>query len=104
MTDQPFRSFVAQTLNDLFDIIENLDTDDHDPTLSDGVVKVDFEDGSTFVLSQQVPVQELWLSANMRAWHFRYVDEVWIERDTQEPMVPLLNKLFSDKLGLAVTF
>lgn len=104
MTEQQFRSFVAQTLSDLFDIIENLDTDDHDPTLSDGVVKVEFEDGSTFVLSQQVPVQELWLSANMRAWHFRYVDEVWVERDTSEPMLPLLSKLFGDKLGLSVTF
>ena len=104
MTEQQFRSFVAQTLSDLFDIIENLDTDDHDPTLSDGVVKVEFEDGSTFVLSQQVPVQELWLSANMRAWHFRYVDEIWVERDTSEPMLPLLSKLFGDKLGLSVTF
>lgn len=104
MTEQQFRGFVAQTLSDLFDIIEDLDSDDHDPTLSDGVVKVEFEDGSTFVLSQQVPVQELWLSANMRAWHFRYVDEVWIERDTKEPMRPLLSKLFGDKLGLAVTF
>ncbi len=104
MTEQQFRGFVAQTLSDLFDIIEDLDSDDHDPTLSDGVVKVEFEDGSTFVLSQQVPVQELWLSANLRAWHFRYVDEVWVERDTQEPMRPLLSKLFGDKLGLAVTF
>jgi iron donor protein CyaY len=104
MTEQQFRSFVSATLNGLFDQIEALDTDDHDPTLSDGVVKVEFEDGSTFVLSQQVPVQELWLSANMRAWHFVYTDETWVERDTRAPMLPLLSKLFGDKLGLAVAF
>ena len=104
MTEPQFRSFVSATLNGLFDQIEALDTDDHDPTLSDGVVKVEFEDGSTFVLSQQVPVQELWLSANMRAWHFVYVDESWVERDSREPMLPLLSTLFADKLGLPVAF
>ena len=104
MTEQAFRSFVSETLNDLFEQIDYLDSDALDPTLSDGVIKVDFEDGSTFVLSQQVPVQELWLSANLRAWHFRYVDGAWIERDSAESMLPLLSGLFGDKLGIAVRF
>jgi len=104
MTEQTFRSFVAKTLADLFGQIDDLDTDDLDPTLSDGVVRVEFEDGSIFVLSQQVPVQELWLSANLRAWHFRYIGEVWVERDTAEPMLPLLSGLFANKLDMSVTF
>ena len=44
-------------------------TDDLDARISDGVFQVDFEGGGTFVLSQQVPVRELWLSAFARAWH-----------------------------------
>ena len=102
MTDQEFRRHVADALNTLFDQVDELDSDDHDPTLSDGVLKVEFESGRTFVLSQQVPVQELWLSALLKAWHFKFVDDQWLERDTGEPMLPLLDKLFSDELGLDV--
>lgn len=105
MTETEFRTFVKQVLTDLFDQIDQIDTDDIDPVLSDGVVKVDFEEtGGTYVLSQQVPVQELWLSANRTAWHFRYVDGTWLERDTKAPMLPLLSKLFSDKLGMDIAF
>ena len=104
MTEPEFRSFVKEVLVDLFGQIDDLDTDDLDPVYQDGVVKVDFETGGTFVLSQQVPVQELWLSANRKAWHFVYVDGTWVERDTREPMLPMLSKLFADKLGMAVSF
>lgn len=99
MTESEFRRYVSEVLEALFEQIDELDPDELDPTLSAGVLKVVFEQGGTFVLSQQVPVQELWLSANSTAWHFRFVDEVWLERDTQEPMLPLLSKLFSDKMG-----
>lgn len=105
MTEQEFRRFVAEVLDRLFDQIDHLDTDDIDPVHTDGVVSCEFEDGGTFVLSQQVPVQELWLSANMTAWHFRHdADAGWVERDTGEPMLPLLSRLFSDKLRSKVVF
>lgn len=104
MTEPEFRTFVKSVLSDLFDQIDEIDTDDLDPTLSDGVLKVEFEDGGTYVLSQQVPTRELWLSANLTAWHFKYADGAWNERDTGEPMQPLLSKLFSDKLGMTVSF
>jgi iron donor protein CyaY len=105
MTEPEFRSFVAQALNELFDAIDELDPDALDPTLTSGVLKVVFEaDRSVFVLSQQVPTQELWLSANLSAYHFRYVDGQWIERDTAEPMLPLLSAMFTAKLGEPVQF
>ncbi|MED5371629.1 MAG: iron donor protein CyaY [Myxococcota bacterium] len=103
MTEAEFRRLVSEVLDQLFDQIDLLETDDIDPRLSAGVLKVDFEEGGTFVLSQQVPVQELWLSANATAWHFKIVDDQWVERDSQEPMLPLLSKLFTDKLQISVS-
>ena len=64
-----------------------------------------FEDtNSTFVLSQQTPTHELWLSANLRAWHFLREDGEWFERDTREPMTTLLSRLFSEKVGADIEF
>jgi iron donor protein CyaY len=102
MTENEFRQVVDQALTSLFEQIDEIDSDDHDPNFAAGVLKVEFESGRTYVLSQQVPVQELWLSARLKAWHFKLVDGQWIERDSSEPMLPVLNELFSTELGLNV--
>lgn len=106
MSEQEFRGFVRQTLSGLFDQIDALETDDLDVSFSDGVVSCSFVRGGSFVLSQQVPARELWLSANLRAWHFCFdgARGGWVERDSGEPLLPLLSGLFSQKLGLKVEF
>lgn len=105
MGEQEFRGFVRDTLSALFDQIDALETDGvEDISSTDGVVSCTFAGGGTFVLSQQVPARELWLSANLRAWHFRHdaARGGWFERDSGEPMLPLLSRLFAEKLGLPV--
>ena len=103
--DSQFRLAVGEALEQLLEQVDEIDSDDLDPRLSPGNLQVVFEDtGSTFVLSQQTPTHELWLSANLTAWHFRRVDGTWLERDTGEPMLEILGKLFSDKTGLSIQF
>ncbi len=102
--DGAFRREVGDVLAALLDEVDEIEAD-IDARLSPGNLNVVFEDDdSTFVLSQQTPTHELWLSANLRAWHFRRVDGVWRERDTDEPMLELLSALFSEKTGLRVGF
>lgn len=107
-TDAAFRSEVGALLDDLVDQIDALDleaVDDLDLRLTPGNLHVTFEDtGAVFVLSQQTPTHELWLSANLTAWHFLRKDGVWVERDSGEEMVAVLSRLFSEKLGGAVAF
>ncbi len=101
--ESSFRQAVRAALRDLSDQVDALDTDALDSRTSDGVFQVDFEGGGTFVVSQQVPVRELWLSAFARAWHFRAVDGAWRERDTGEPLEQVLSTCFTRKLGMPVT-
>ena len=100
MNEPQFRALVAAALSQIFEQLDAPDTDDLDPVLSDGVLTCNFEGGGTFVLSQQVPARELWLSANFTAWHFCWDDakKSWTERDSKEPMAPLLSRLFAEKL------
>ena len=102
--ENAFRIAVKDALDSLVDQVDAIDSDEHDPQLSAGNLKVTFESGGTFVLSQQPPTQELWLSANFTAWHFSRIGGVWIERDSSEPMLDVLNTLFSDKLGMEIRF
>lgn len=100
----PFRQAVKAALMALLDQVDDIDSDEHDPSMTDGNLKVVFEDGSTFVLSQQPPTREFWLSANFTAWHFVRSGGAWLERDTGEPMLQVLSGLFSDKLGMDIQF
>ncbi len=97
--EQPFRRLVTSALRELAAQVDRIDSDDLDPKLTDGVFQVDFEGGGVFILSQQVPVRELWLSAFSKAWHFRFAEGGWRERDTSEPLEQVLTALFSRKLG-----
>jgi CyaY protein len=102
--DSEFRRTVDALLHELLDQVDEIEAD-LDPRLTPGNLQVVFEhDGSTFVLSQQTPTHELWLSANLTAWHFRYIDGVWVERDSDETMLEVLGTLFSGKVGHRVAF
>jgi len=98
-----FRQIVVTALRNIAREVDVIDSDDLDPKLTDGVFQVDFETGGVFVLSQQVPVRELWLSAFSKAWHFRYESGAWFERDTNEPLEKVLSALFTKRLGKPIT-
>ncbi len=98
-----FRQIVATALKNIAAQVDVVDSDDLDPKLTDGVFQVDFETGGVFVLSQQVPVRELWLSAFSKAWHFRYEGGAWFERDTNTPLEQVLSELFTKRLGKPIT-
>lgn len=102
--DGTFRLAAKQVLQALLAQVDDIDSDEHDPRLSDGNLAVSFESGGTFVLSQQPPCHELWLSANFTAWHFHRIEGTWVERDSGESMTNVLSGLFSDKLGMEIHF
>lgn len=104
-SDSEFRKAVGDVLQSLMMQADEIDSDDLDVRLTPGNFQLVFEDvGATFVLSQQTPTHELWLSANLTAWHFVHGDAGWVERDTGEDMLALFGRLVSEKVGETVTF
>jgi iron donor protein CyaY len=102
-TDAEFRRVVSRLLEDLLEQADDIDAD-IEPRLTSGNLSVTFEDGAVFMLSQQTPTHELWLSANYTAWHFGCAQGTWLERDSSEPMFAVLSRLMSDKLSIPVHF
>lgn len=104
-SDADFRVSVGRTLQALMMQADEIDSDDLDVRYTPGNLQIVFEDvGATFVLSQQTPTHEIWLSANLTAWHFVHDDGQWTERDSGEDMLGLLGRLVSAKVGDTVVF
>ena len=102
LEENAFRLTVSAALKNLLNQVDAIDSDDLDNRLSEGVLQTDFEGGGVFVLSQQVPTRELWLSAFSRAWHFKLDGARWVERDTSEPLEAVLSANYTKRLGKAI--
>lgn len=102
MDEQAFRHAVSAALRDIARQVDRIESDAFDARLSDGVFQVEFENGGVFVLSQQVPARELWLSAISRAWHFR-LEDGWTERDTHERLEAVLTDLFTRQMKMPIS-
>jgi iron-sulfur cluster assembly protein CyaY len=53
------------------------DLEDLDVTAGDGLVTVEFEDGTRFVLNRQSAARQMWFAAGARAWHYDWKDGRW---------------------------
>ncbi len=100
-----FRASAASVLDELIEQIDEIEVGEIDARLTTGNLAVTFEDtGEVFILSRQTPTHELWLSANLTAWHFRRQGGVWLERGSGEQMTAVFARLFSEKLGAEIHF
>lgn len=104
-SDAVFRKAVGAALESLMMQADEIDSDDLDVRYVPGNLQIVFEDvDATFVLSQQTPTHELWLSANLTAWHFVHGPAGWVERDSGEDMLALLGRLVTEKVPGTVRF
>ena len=97
--DALFRKEANRMLEQLLIQLDEIDFDEFEPRYTEGALNIQFDDGSVVMLSLQTPTHELWLSANYTAWHFLCREGTWMERDTSEPMLTVLNTILSSKMN-----
>ncbi len=84
--------------------LEAFDPDEVDFAESDGVVKIQFPDGASFVLNRQTAADQMWYAAGVRAWHYNYVadERAWrCDKDGHE-LLACIAASVAQKLGRSV--
>jgi CyaY protein len=77
------------------------DVEELDVTAGDGLVTIEFEDGTRFVLNRQSGAQQMWLAAGARAWHYGW-DEArgaWLDDRDRHELYGKLAEVVGAKLG-----
>jgi CyaY protein len=99
MDEKEFSRSAAEALRKLDDSLRDLDGLDVD--LAGDILTMEFEDGSKFVANSHSAAQQIWLSANMQAWHFGWHESTRSWRDTRSgaELFTELGRLVSEKLA-----
>src|SRR3954465_8098166 len=77
------------------------DVDGLEADLAGDILTLEFEDGAKYVINSHSAAQQIWMSANMRAWHFGWHESTQSWRDTRSgaELFTELGKLVSEKLA-----
>jgi CyaY protein len=81
--------------------LEQLDPDEVDYLTGDGVITIEFSDGSRFVLSRQSATSQIWLAASAAGLHYTYdaARGQWLDDRNGDELFSRLSKFVADKLG-----
>lgn len=102
MQEREYHEIVDDLFMELEDTLDELDHD-LDVNASGGLLEVSFPNGSTVVLSRQPANQEIWVAAKSGGFHLAMVEDEWRCGTTDESLAVLLNRVFSEQLGVSVS-
>lgn len=103
MTDSEFEDLAEAALAALERALEALDLDLDLQRKGDGVLELEFGDGSKMIVNRHAAAREIWVAARSGGFHFRY-DERGAWRDTRDgtELFTALSRLVSAQSGTAV--
>ena len=104
MDEKTYRMLADRCLERAATWLEDFDPDDVDFATPDGVVKLEFADGTTYVLNRQAGSHQMWYAAGARAWHYNWhpEDETWRDDRDGHELFENLARTVGAKLGREV--
>src|SRR5712672_2798767 len=102
MSQPDFDRLAEITLEQIQQALENCGTDVDVEAKADGVIELEFDDGSKMIINRHRAAGEIWVAARAGGFHFRWDGSAW--RDTREgaELFAALSKLVSAQGGAPV--
>ena len=104
MDRSTFLQLADEAIRRVEDWLEEFDPDEVDFSAADGVLKIQFAGGPTFVVNRQTAANQMWYAAGVRAWHYDYDDakRAWLcDKDGHE-LFSRIGETVSERLGRPV--
>ena len=84
----------------VFDRIEHaLDASDADCSVNQGVLQIEFDDGSRIIVNRHAPNREIWVAAKAGGFHYAWKDGAWRNTRDGSELFETLTKLISTQAG-----
>lgn len=100
-------TFIAQATRTLEQLERGLAALEHealDVQLSGDVLTLGFADGARYVINAHSAAGQIWMAADLSAWHFDFVPDraVWIAAKTGDELLATVERLVAKRLGTEV--
>jgi CyaY protein len=104
MDEADFDRIARDELHAIEDAFADVDPDEVEVSVSDGVLRLDLRDGTKVVLNSHRAARQIWMAAVATAWHFDPIGDggTWRAPKTGEELRPTLTKLLRDRIGLTL--
>jgi CyaY protein len=98
-------TFVAQSSRTLEQIERQLGALEHDALdvqLSGDVLTLAFDDGARYVINAHSAAGQIWMAADLSAWHFDLEGDRWIAAKTGDELLATVARVVGKRLGIDV--
>ena len=102
MSDIDFNRAAGATLAQIERALEAADLDFETP--ADGIIEIEFDDGSKIVVNRHGVARELWVAARSGGFHFRPQDGDWVDTRDGTPLFTRLTELIAAHGGGTLSF
>ncbi|MFM7203229.1 MAG: iron donor protein CyaY [Myxococcota bacterium] len=104
MDEHAFDRVADVMLHRLEKSLGDLDPDVCDVNLSMGVMTLEFADKGRYIVNSHRAARQIWLAAELKAWHFSYHPEPerWVDERSGDELIGVLEKLVTQKLNTPV--
>ena len=107
MTDSEFLALAEATLDNIEGAFEQVaeETDvDIECSRSGNVLQIEFADnGSKIIVNSQAPMKEMWIAARSGGFHYRRIDDRWINTRDGSEFYQALSRMASEQAGIPLT-
>lgn len=102
MTEIEFTEAAGAALAHIEQALEDAGLDFETP--ADGIIEVEFDDGSKIIINRHGVAREIWVAARSGGFHFRPQDAGWVDTRSGEPLYDKLAALVAAQGGVMVRF
>ncbi|MDP1644340.1 MAG: iron donor protein CyaY [Thiobacillus sp.] len=102
MTEIEFNQAANATLAHIEQALEAADLDFETP--ADGIIEVEFDDGSKIIINRHGVAREIWVAARSGGFHFKPQDGGWVDTKDGTPLYDRLTALIAAQGGAATRF
>jgi iron-sulfur cluster assembly protein CyaY len=92
MTEREFEKLAEDELTRMIEALDEAG-DDIDPEFQMGVLRINFDDGTKYVVNSHRAARQIWMAAERTAWHFDY------QADSKRWVAPNGDELWSAVQG-----
>jgi CyaY protein len=65
----------------------------------DGILELEFDNGSKIVINSQTPMRQIWVAAKSGGFHFECKEEAWLDTRSGEALFDTLSRVITEQSG-----